>query len=182
VLSRDQIEASITGNSFVERIAGVSEDRVLLIKGERSVPALSSGTASTELPAIETLSAMTAADAYVRLAASAPMRRLRDKMAVGPVTLTMVERTLGDPGSPPERRIALGFLDQAARAECRSDSFLPLRVHLFHRAQSGIWACINPECSGRTGASARSIGLTSSPRTWNPRGTRTMDPKAARST
>ena len=26
--------------------------------------------------------------------------------------------------------------------------FLPLRVHLFHRAQSGLWACVNETCAG----------------------------------
>ena len=33
----------------------------------------------------------------------------------------------------------------------QDEPFLPLRGHLFQRTVSGLWACANSACSGRTG-------------------------------
>ena len=41
------------------------------------------------------------------------------------------------------------LLERASTARCNDEVFLPLRVHLFHRAQRGLWACVNASCSGR---------------------------------
>lgn len=45
----------------------------------------------------------------------------------------------------------LALVEQAGRARAAGDAFLPLRLHLFHRAQPGFWACVDPACPGRTG-------------------------------
>ena len=46
-----------------------------------------------------------------------------------------------------EKIIAL--LERGATARRNDDVFLPVRVHLFHRAQRGLWACVNSACPGR---------------------------------
>jgi len=40
-------------------------------------------------------------------------------------------------------------LDICTTAEWDKQSFLPLRGHMFHRTQNGLWACCNPDCSGK---------------------------------
>lgn len=41
------------------------------------------------------------------------------------------------------------YLDMATWAEQDGDPLLPLRMHLFHRTQMGLWVCANVSCEGR---------------------------------
>ena len=79
-------------------------------------------------------------------------RTIRTKLAGAPATLNALQR---DTGLDVRRTTAL--LEKASNARLGDDVFLPLRVHLFHRAQGGLWACTNPSCPGRD---ARSLGGT----------------------
>jgi hypothetical protein len=141
---------------FLADIAGTPPERVALIKGERAVPPLSTTSPKMALPDPHRLVHMSPEEAYSCLAASEPMRRLRHAMTREPVRLADAVARLGrdsDSGAQPDSSQVLSLLEQAAGAQHNDDRFMPLRVHLFHRAQSGIWACINPYCSGRYGTS-----------------------------
>lgn len=50
------------------------------------------------------------------------------------------------------RGFVLRFLDLACRAVKEEKSFLPLRGHVFHRTQNGLWACVDPGSTERKGA------------------------------
>ena len=105
------------------------------------------------VPDVEALATQGPDEAYGRLAASKVMRRLREQMVHEPLSLADAVKILGDAAASGavDRRTTLRLLEQGARAQRGRDRFLPLRVHLFHRAQSGVWACINPGCRGRGG-------------------------------
>ena len=51
--------------------------------------------------------------------------------------------------SSDDKTQTLGLLDLCRVAQSEGETLLPLRSHLFHRTQSGIWACCNKACPGR---------------------------------
>jgi len=143
-------EAGERLRKFLADLAGVDESRVSVVLGRRDVPVIQPPGVDRAVPTSSELSAMTPADAFSRMAASPAMRRLRESLASRPRTLTSVVDVLGGPrGASVTRVEALALLEQAAKASMNGRSFLPLRLHLFHRTQPGLWTCINPSCGGR---------------------------------
>ncbi|MBP0447318.1 DEAD/DEAH box helicase [Roseomonas sp. SSH11] len=111
---------------FLADLGGAAEERVSVVLGRRFVPELEQG-------------------GYGGLAADSAAVRLRQLLAEAPATLSEARRAVA-PASADE------LLERGIAARGRDGSpFLPLRLHLFHRAQSGVWACIDPSCCGRTG-------------------------------
>ncbi|HTV28295.1 MAG TPA: DEAD/DEAH box helicase, partial [Xanthobacteraceae bacterium] len=111
---------------FVARLSGRLVDDVDVVVGERHVPVLSPRT-------------------HGGLSDDPAACRVREALACGPATLSKLSALCGDWN-------VLDLLGYARlAAEEKQPAFLPLRVHLFHRAQPGIWACVNPGCSGRSG-------------------------------
>ncbi|WP_434617158.1 DEAD/DEAH box helicase [Azospirillum sp. B2RO_4] len=147
--ARDQLAEFLAG------LAGVSPEQVHVVVGERAVSPLSDAPSTDALPDSGGLATMEPPLAYARLADSRPMADLRTRFAQGQtMTLTTVTEALmpdGDPRGGGERTRAVALLEQATRAHQGKDRFLPLRLHLFHRAQPGFWACIDPQCPGRQG-------------------------------
>ena len=52
----------------------------------------------------------------------------------------------------------VSLLELSSAARQRGEAFLPLRAHLFHRAQRGLWACVNSDCRGADGTDLKGWG------------------------
>ncbi len=119
---------------FLADLAGTDESNVDVIEGKRQVP-------SVEI----------ARDDYQGIA--------KDKRALA-IRSALVERplTLSEITSSHSGESTLEVLEQAASSMSKEgQSFLPLRLHLFQRANAGAWACLNPKCSGRQGTPLESL-------------------------
>lgn len=148
---------------FLADLAGVDPSRVSVVHGRRTVPALPDAFlhVDTPLPATDAVRTLDPDALFEALAADASVRRMRGRLLEqGALTLTQLTNArLGRSGegeaeqaaSPAERAHTLELLDLCTTAERDRQAFLRVRGHLFHRTQSGIWACVNPRCSGRAG-------------------------------
>jgi len=147
---------------FIADIAGISKDRVRVFSGRRAVPALATGadSASAGLIDLSELANSTPEERFRAASASQECLAMRNGLgqsSSGALTLSeLTELRTSKPASHQtieDRRQTLGFLDMCAGARPAIDAqwFLPVRAHLFHRTQSGIWACCNPRCAGRSG-------------------------------
>jgi hypothetical protein len=151
---------------FLAQVAGICEDRIHLVAGERSVPRLPEiipkGTES-----IETLWKLdngkeTSPTRYDALANHRIARKVRE-FFVGnrekpPVArLSEICDVIHGPGkshSQEAQHTALSWLDLVSGTRDNTGDktntgtpFLPLRAHLFHQTLSGLWACADPSCS-----------------------------------
>jgi ATP-dependent helicase YprA (DUF1998 family) len=136
---------------FVADLGGVPEDRVEIIAGEEREPDLPPEGAQAALDR-EAL-AVPDESLWQMLAPDPRIRAARARMRDGGLTLGAATGILGlgDPGDRGARHQALAVLEAAARA-CAPGSDLrlaPWRLHVFHRAQAGLWACIDPSCPDR---------------------------------
>ncbi|MCK5798903.1 MAG: DEAD/DEAH box helicase, partial [Deltaproteobacteria bacterium] len=157
---------------FLADLAGVSTARVSIIEGRRRKPSLTTGGASEgnetisvpsslpeDLGDLEDLPQGDPLELFDRLKASAEACALRDALLEGPKTLSHLAALQGatqarpaegrDPRVADERTLRL--LDIATQARHDGEAFLPLRGHVFHRTQRGLWACVNPACPGKKG-------------------------------
>ena len=137
---------------FIADVAGARPDQVDVIFGRRFVPPMDDYARTDQRLDLPLDRADNPADLYERLASSAWFRRTRQFIAGEPQTLSRLLAYANADGthvlSPREM---LEFLDRASEARRGEDLLLPLRVHLFHRTQSGVWACVNSACSARKG-------------------------------
>lgn len=142
---------------FLADLAGVQVSQVSVISGQRLVPPLDQAhdAQNASLPPIESLRDMDHEDRFAAFSKSIAARNLRRHLTNGAAKLTDIAARLlaaGATGSVDEhgKHLALRYLDaMATKGEGDQEAFLPLRGHLFHRAQGGLWACANVGCSGR---------------------------------
>ncbi|GAB4273535.1 MAG: DEAD/DEAH box helicase [Deferrisomatales bacterium] len=137
---------------FLADLAGVGYDRVEVIGGARKVPAIDASFEGRDdpLPDLGQLAAMEPQARFEALASNRSARRVRNRLAEGgAATLSELDSLRGGAGG--DRRDTLRFLDLGRTARDQGQPFLPLRMHLFHRAQSGLWACVDPSCPGTRG-------------------------------
>ncbi len=156
---------------FLADIAGVPEQQVHLVTGSRQVPEINSKKKKKK--AVKNLSELETIDQgqevstarYRELACDKTARNIRDlftQTSKGNLVarLSSVCRTI----YPKQQNLtlkqqheALRWLDllsgtkkdgkqKNGKKKEASDSFLPLRAHLFHQTLSGIWACADPAC------------------------------------
>ena len=126
---------------FLADLSGVSADRVHVITGERSVPSLSPLDQSQTTEDLDGLHADLLYDALCHQPAA---RSIRTRLGKEPVTLKALQEQSGL-----DLKTVTALLEKASTARREDDVFLPLRLHLFHRAQPGLWACVNSSCKGR---------------------------------
>lgn len=142
---------------FLSQIAGVSQEQVTVVTGSRSIPELEKRFLSANQSFdLATLKEMEAAEKYRALASNPAARALRKSLIQSPQVLTKLTEDFFDSLKLDKRNEMLELLDvctQAINPECSADdkAFLPLRGHFFHRAQTGLWACVNSHCEGRHG-------------------------------
>ena len=129
---------------FLADISGASLDRVHVVNGERFVPPLNPKMGLARSP--DTLEELPAEDLYEALCRHPDARAVRSQLAAKPTALKTLRRESGLDSKEITR-----ILERAASARRNEEAFLPVRVHLFHRTQRGLWACVNADCSGRDG-------------------------------
>ena len=138
---------------FLADVAGVSVDRVRVIEGQREVPALPKALIEINQPCLklDQLRALSPTEALRRSGgrwANASLAR-----PIGPQANRLSELTKEALGchDAPARRETLEWLDLCTQAvNDKDEPFLPLRGHLFERTVSGLWACANATCAGRS--------------------------------
>ncbi|HRY15938.1 MAG TPA: hypothetical protein P5330_08715, partial [Candidatus Competibacteraceae bacterium] len=138
---------------FLANVAGVSVDRVRVIEGKREVPPLPD-MLNSKPPCLdrETLRTQVPQDRFIALANDGRMRDLRARLVHQACRLSELAQTLLGRDDAAARRETLQWLDLCTQAvNEKEEPFLPLRGHLFQRTISGLWACANSGCSGRTG-------------------------------
>lgn len=156
-------EAGQQLKKFLADVAGVSDDRVHLVAGQRSIPSLS-GIEPTSNESLENLCKLNVGDKtddpaperFDALTRSKIARQIRERFITDPKMVlrlsdvSMILNTKGD--SNREKQIkALEWLDLLSGTRDRNgESFLPLRSHFFHQTISGLWACSDKQCSERS--------------------------------
>ncbi len=141
---------------YLAQIAGVPSERVEVVTGHRQIPDLPLDLAGEDpLPDLAEVRADNDPQSrFITLANVAPIRELRRHLTEnGPARLSQVSQILFSEDGEATRRNALEVLD-LCRTACWQESeedepspLLPLRGHLFHRTITGLWVCINPDCS-----------------------------------
>lgn len=126
---------------FLADVSGAPLNRVHVVMGERFVPPLPP-LDPTRMP--KNLGGLQPEELYSSLCHHPIAREIRARLAQEPTTLNTLREVSG---LDVEKMTAL--LEKASTARCKAEIFLPLRMHLFHRAQRGLWACVNASCVGR---------------------------------
>ncbi|MBY0336618.1 MAG: DEAD/DEAH box helicase [Acetobacteraceae bacterium] len=123
-LGEDSDETKAKLVRFLADMAGVADDRVTVVLGQRHVPSVT-------------------ADSHGLLGRDPVAVELRERLARGPASFTELAELVAP--RPLEPLLEAGMRERGPDGA----PFLPLRVHLFHRSQSGLWACVDPACPGR---------------------------------
>ena len=126
---------------FLADVSGAPLDRVHVVTGERDVPVLPP-LAQSSPP--EDLDGLPTEELYEALCNHPSARAIRSHLEKEPTTLSNLQKVSGL-----SRTKTTSLLERASVARRDDEAFLPVRVHLFHRAQRGLWACVNASCSGR---------------------------------
>lgn len=130
---------------FLADIGGIDVDQVTMITGQRRLPDRPGH--GGPVPDTDALLDLEPAALYEKMGSYDPIWSLVKALKEGPVTsevLDLVSRTMGTDGET----LAMAL----TRAKSSTgDVLAPLRVHSFHRAQAGLWACTNPQCPGSIG-------------------------------
>ncbi|MEP1934522.1 MAG: DEAD/DEAH box helicase [Hoeflea sp.] len=144
-------EARETLRSFLADLAGLEPSQVEVIEGKEREP---------DLPAIgkdraidpDTLPSDESA-LWEQLAGHPVFREIRSQMRDGGIGLRQSARLLGrDPEDPETVAGTLRILEAGAQARDPASgvSLAPWRLHVFHRAQGGLWTCIDPSCPDKS--------------------------------
>ncbi len=145
---------------FLADIAGVELDQVVVIGGEREFPKLPrvnennlSNNDISQIDSSESLSQQRF-EALSSNRSSLKLRELFVKNDPPVATLSEVCSSLleNEANSKIKKQEALNWLDICSGTDRkfengRTDTFLPLRAHLFHTTMSGLWACVDKNCS-----------------------------------
>lgn len=127
---------------FLADVSGARPDRVHVVTGERFVPELPPIVAEEPGPGGQ--EGQKSEPLYTALCHDPSARALRRRLEEGPAAL----RVLGKAAKLGSTQVT-SLLEKASSARLNDEAFLPVRLHLFHRTQRGLWACVNASCGGR---------------------------------
>ena len=135
---------------FISSLAGVGRDQVCVIEGEAVDLELPAQKADTPLNP-ESLLDLEPTALWQALAPHPRIQDLMCKMSRRSVTLGEVATILYGAQTNKDRSRAQVVLDAAAQARhsVNASAMLPWKAHVFHRAQGGFWACVDPACGKR---------------------------------
>ena len=136
---------------FLADLAGLAPDQVTIIEGEEVEPALP--TLGSDSPLDPAAATADADGGWARLSTNPRIREVRSRMRSGGVALGEARDILGlDAGDADASTQTLRALEAAANSRDPETGLrlAPWRVHVFHRAQGGLWACVDPECRSRS--------------------------------
>ncbi len=134
--------------SFLADIAGVNEDHVHLITGERKIPLLPSLTRQTANFSLDKISKIKTPIECYNTVLHHPMARSLRTLFVEEKNRASIAR-LSDICHLLDcnQHDALRWLDLlSAIKNSDGEPFLPLRAHLFHQTLTGLWACTDSLC------------------------------------
>lgn len=147
--------------SFLADLAGTSPEQVVVVHGERETPRLPAELVERDmpLPGVNELRSLEPAALFESLASSRVVRGMRGALVESQHgvkslwELESIRRALEvNAQAVPDGISTLDLLDLATVARSEEDGpFLRVRSHVFHRTQHGLWACLEPKCSGRAG-------------------------------
>lgn len=126
---------------FLADVSGAPENRVHVVTGKRYVSPLVPPNSD---PGTGNLGGSPADEQYNALCRDPAARAIREHLAKEPASLKELRKQF-ELGAGE----LIGLLEKASAARRNDEAFLPLRVHLFHRTQRGLWACVNNSCEGR---------------------------------
>ena len=126
---------------FLADVSGTPLNRVHVVTGERFVPPLPPLNSMREPDNLEDLPVNHLYDALCHHRVA---RTVRARLAKEPLTLKALRQESGL-----ELESMTALLQKASMARRDDERFLPLRIHLFHRTQRGLWSCVNASCTGR---------------------------------
>ncbi|MEE4208280.1 MAG: DEAD/DEAH box helicase, partial [Parvularcula sp.] len=143
-------EARETLRRFLADLAGLSAAQVEVIEGQEIEPSLPS--VGVDRPLDPDMLPRDYEALWDEISGHPRIRKIRQAMRSGGISLREAGRILGR--DPEDRSTAAGtvkLLEAAAQARDPKTgvSLSPWRLHVFHRAQGGLWACIDPACPER---------------------------------
>jgi superfamily II DNA or RNA helicase len=135
-----------TLRGFLADLAGLSPAQVDVIEGQERAPSLPpEGDDSPIDPGALPAGADTLWD---RLAPHPRVRRVRAAMRDGGIRLGEAAQMLGRENDAAGTLRILEAAAQAAEPQT-GVALAPWRLHVFHRAQGGLWTCVDPDCAQR---------------------------------
>jgi hypothetical protein len=157
-------EAGQQLRAFLAGLAGVDEDRVHVVSGQRKIPDLMAGSAQYQNAALEELEdiSLEGGERYNALCANRTACRIRQMFVLDAKGKSansfsdIAPAILGDDWrrQPNATEITLRWLDlltSAKSAGKNEQPFLPLRLHAFHNVLAGLWACCDSACACKSG-------------------------------
>ncbi|MCE0761158.1 DEAD/DEAH box helicase [Marinobacter sp. G11] len=148
---------------YLAGLAGVPLRQVVVIGGQRQVPEIQfdgddSGMSLTQLKSIEEGST-TSAKRFDALCKSRTAQLIRNTVVNSPkpVSLNDLSGSVGpllvSKDGVQQQQELLEWLDLLTNTKPsdKKEPFLKLRAHLFQRMLHGLWSCVNPGCSAKSG-------------------------------
>ncbi|MFY9259148.1 MAG: DEAD/DEAH box helicase [Gallionella sp.] len=147
-------EAGQQLRAFLAGLAGVDEERVHLVSGQRSIPDLPATMAKQPQQAtLELLESIPEFERFQALCSNPTARRVRNLFVPregGKAANSLIE--IAKAISAPNHLDALRWLDLLTSAkDQQKQPFLPLRLHAFHNVLAGLWACCDSTCTHKKG-------------------------------
>jgi len=133
---------------FVADLAGTGENKVRVIQGREANPELPPTSKDSPFD-LEKLVTAFPQELWELLACHPRIQHLQSKMKVNGLNLQEISKILFK--RPDRTHDAQIVLDAAAQAQTLETNkrLLPWRAHIFHRAQGGLWICVDPACPHR---------------------------------
>ncbi|WP_394151535.1 DEAD/DEAH box helicase [Vibrio maritimus] len=138
---------------FLAKVAGVLPEQVAVVNGHRAIPTINSTETESSF-SLKKARDMSSSELFDYMSSFPVLREMRESLTREPHTLEEIARIL-EPSkseriSQVELTKALDIIDLAVTAYPQGDdsqqAFLPVRAHIFHRSQRGLWACADPSC------------------------------------
>jgi len=158
--------AAASLQTYLANLAGISVEQVKVIGGKRSLPSLLTKDVGenrdiSELLAIDSGNEYSASR-YEALNRTSQAITLRQKLSESAVPLRLSTLATHLYGSDSHSKDTLAWIDVCSSTSVpgpkeknpSQDSipFLPLRGHFLHQVVSGLWCCVNKNCSSKRGS------------------------------
>lgn len=141
--------------NYLADIAGISETAIEVVGGSRTIPVLNHVNNNqltyqelSELDINQNLDTLFQNETLIKLRS---FFISQDRQQAKARKLTQITELLfpGQSGGIERQKEALRWIDLASNAQLKKNEihFLPLRGHFFHKVLSGLWACIDGDCS-----------------------------------
>ena len=157
-------EAGQQLRAFLAGLAGVDEDRIHIVAGQRKIPDLLTGSVPYQNATLEELEelALEGDGRYNALCANRTARQIRNLFIPGVDGKSansfseIVEVIFGNgwrdlPNSTESTLRWLDLLTSAKSSGKNGQPYLPLRLHAFHNVLAGLWACCDSACAHKAG-------------------------------